>query len=83
MPITIHSEKKLFHLFGKTFSYVLYVDEKGNLLNLYWGRKLPDGDVTYILKEFRGGASFDSEYSRLPFEPVSYTHLTLPTNPAV
>lgn len=68
MPITIHSEKKLFHLFGKTFSYVLYVDEKGNLLNLYWGRKLPDGDVTYILKEFRGGASFDSEYSRLPFE---------------
>ena len=28
MPITIHSEKKLFHLFGKTFSYVLYVDEK-------------------------------------------------------
>ena len=68
MPISICPEKNLFHLSGKTFSYVLCVDEKGNLLNLYWGKKLPDGDVRYILREVHDGASFDSRHSRLPFE---------------
>ena len=68
MPISVDSEKRLFHLSGKTFSYVLYVDEEGNLLNLHWGSKLPDADITYILDDYHGGASFDSPYSRLPFE---------------
>ena len=68
MPITYDQSSRTFHLRGKRFSYVLCVDGENNLLNLHWGGALPDGDVTYLMEEFHGGASFDSPDSRLPRE---------------
>ena len=68
MAITYCEGTRTFHLKGKTFSYVLHADGQGNLLNLHWGGALPEGDMTYLMDEPQGGASFDSPYSRLPFE---------------
>ena len=68
MPIIFDDEKRIFHLQGASFSLCLYVDDEGRLLNLYWGGRLPDGDVRYLLDGFWGGASFDLPTSRLPEE---------------
>ena len=68
MPVSYCKEKRIFHLQGKTFSLCLYVDDDGRLLNLHWGGRLPDGDVTYLLSGFWGGASFELHSSRLPVE---------------
>lgn len=68
MSIGYDSEKRLFHLKGSSFSYVLYVDDDGRLLNLYWGALLPDADLRYLLKSVWDGASFDLRESRLPEE---------------
>lgn len=68
MSIFFDANKRIFHLQGKSFSLCLYVDDEGRLLNLYWGGRLPDGDVRYLLDGFWGGASFDLPSSRLPEE---------------
>ncbi|MBO4368387.1 MAG: alpha-galactosidase, partial [Clostridia bacterium] len=41
---------------------------EGTLVNLYWGKKLPDGDLGYLMQSFNGAASFDSMEGRLPYE---------------
>ncbi len=68
MPIIYSESNKTFHLQGKTFSYVLYLDDALGLLNLYWGSRLPDADVAYLASDVWGGASFDPIQGRAPAE---------------
>ena len=68
MAIYWNESKRQFHLQGKNFSYIMHLSDEGTLLHLYWGEKLPEGDYTYLLKSFHGGASFDSREGRLPYE---------------
>jgi len=66
--IYINTEKNAFHLSGKSFSYCLYTDAKGNLFNLYWGERIPDSDISRLLGDYREAASFDLVEGRLPWE---------------
>ncbi len=68
MPVMYHSGSKTFHLHGKSFSYVIAVQEDGTLLNLHWGARLPDGEITYLKEGYQGGASFDPLSAHLPLE---------------
>ena len=68
MPVCYHAASKTFHLQGKTFSYVLAVREDGTLLNLYWGSRLPDSEITYLMDGYQGSASFDPLFGHLPLE---------------
>ncbi len=68
MPISFNEATRVFHLQGKSFSYCLYLDDALGLMNLYWGDRLPDGDLTYLMNGYWGGASFDSPASHAPHE---------------
>ena len=68
MPITYHAKSKTFHIQGKSFSYVAAVREDGTLLNLHWGGRLPDGEITYLMDGYQGSASFDPLFGHLPLE---------------
>ncbi|MBR0463306.1 MAG: alpha-galactosidase [Clostridia bacterium] len=68
MPVCFDEEKKVFHLQGKTFSYCLYLHPTEGLLNLYWGSRLPDGDIAYLLRSYWTAASFDLPPHRMPTE---------------
>ncbi len=68
MPIIYNGQNKTFHLQGKSFSYCLMVDTDGTLLNLYWGKRLPDCDISYLKNAFYASASFDSPFTLLPLE---------------
>lgn len=59
MSISYYEEKKLWILESKNTSYVMGLDEEGNIQNIYWGSKLPyAGD--YVAADFkRGHSSFD------------------------
>ena len=72
MAILWNEATRHFNLQGKDFSYVMHVYEEGELLHLHWGAKLPDGDYTYVLKNCRGVASFDSPQGRTPLEMPTY-----------
>jgi alpha-galactosidase len=71
MSIQFDEKTRSFHLSGQRFSYCLKVAEDGQLLNLYWGARLPQTDLSYLLASFAGGASFDMAEYRLPIESVS------------
>ena len=66
MSISFDESNRVFHLRGKTFSYCLYLHPEHGLLNLYWGSRLPDGGVEYLLNSFWGLASFDLAANRFP-----------------
>ena len=68
MPIRYLPDSRAFFLSGGDVSYVLYVDEKGTLLNLYWGKRVPDGSVSFEAAAYPDGASFDLAANRLPYE---------------
>ncbi|MBR3503998.1 MAG: alpha-galactosidase [Clostridia bacterium] len=68
MPISFNESDKVFHLQGKTFSYCLMLHPEQGLLNLYWGSRLPDGEITYLINSFWGLASFDLGANRFPTE---------------
>jgi len=68
MPVIYNAAEKTFHLQGKTFSYCLAVGKKGEIFNLYWGARLPESDLCYLLAGYHGGASFDPVEAYLPVE---------------
>lgn len=72
MAIIWNETTRHFHLQGKDFSYVMMVNEEGQLVHLHWGEKLPEGDYSYVLKNCRGVASFDSPEGRKPLEMPTY-----------
>ncbi|MDR1733764.1 MAG: alpha-galactosidase [Oscillospiraceae bacterium] len=57
MLITYNEEKRIFKLDAGESSYVLYADPNGYLVHLYYGKRIPDADLTYLLRQ-GGGASF-------------------------
>ena len=48
--IIFDKRKKLFHLQGKNFSYIMYVNEMGYLQSVYFGIKIDADD--YLLQDF-------------------------------
>lgn len=75
MPIFFDSEKKIFKLDTEKSSYIIRIADEGFLTHLYYGAKISDTDVSYVLPNF-GNASFSAEIAN----PVgrSYTLDTLP-----
>ncbi len=67
MPVIFNKERMTFHLQGKTYSYILKISE-GELLNLYWGAIVPDGNFDTYLSAYYEGASFELLTGRLPYE---------------
>ena len=68
MSITYLSDARSFYLSGGDVSYVLHISEGGQLLNLYWGKRVPDGAIPAELMGYSYGASFDLPANRLPHE---------------
>ncbi len=50
MGIQFEKKRGLFHLTSNTTSYILKKTDDGDLLHLYWGEKLRDPDIGYILR---------------------------------
>ena len=46
--IRFDENKKLFYLHGKSFSYVLWIDPAGYLVNLHYGGRIGEDDLRYI-----------------------------------
>ena len=68
MSINYCSESRSFYLSGGDVSYVLHVTEEGHLMNLYWGKRVPDGAISTSLMGYPLAASFDMAANRLPHE---------------
>ena len=66
MPIVYRN--RVFTLSGGDVSYVLHVTEDGKLMNLYWGKLVPDHAVEPELSDYPGFASFDLPAGWLPSE---------------
>lgn len=66
--IYVDEKQGRFHLQGRGYSYCLQLDEEGRLLNLHWGGRIPDADLSQLLSFYWEGASFDLRYGRLPLE---------------
>lgn len=64
--IYVDEKQGRFHLQGRGYSYCLQLDEEGRLLNLHWGGRIPDADLSQLLSFYWEGASFDLRYGRLP-----------------
>ena len=58
--IKFDRKKKLFYLSGKSFSYVLWVDPNGYLINLHYGGRIGEDDLTY----------FDMRTRPISFSPI-------------
>ena len=63
--IHANESKQRFHLQGPSYSYLLQVRD-GVLLQLYWGKRLPNDQIDGLIDIQGEGASFDSAHSRLP-----------------
>ena len=50
MAITYHTDSNTFRLETKDSSYLMKVSRYGNLLHLYYGRKIPDENLDYLLQ---------------------------------
>ncbi len=68
MSVTFVEQNRCFYLSGGQVSYVLYVDEQGELENLYWGKRVPEGSVKPALDRYYAVASFDKDEYRRPHE---------------
>ena len=56
MPISFDPAKRLFRLDTKTSTYAFFVYRENYLVHLYYGAKIPDSDLEYLM--YRG--KFDS-----------------------
>ena len=68
MSITVSADRKTFYLSGGNTSYVLHMDEDRRLVNLHWGARIADGSLFYSPSDYYGGASFDTDLSRIPLD---------------
>jgi alpha-galactosidase len=71
MSITFNESEKIFSLSGGDVSYVLHIAPDGRLMNLYWGKRIPDGAIHPTLEDYPGFASFDL--------PINWQPAELPT----
>ena len=68
MSIVYTQELQTFTLSGGDVSYVLHVTPDGMLMNLYWGKRVPNGSVRPGMDYYPGYASFDLPANRQPHE---------------
>jgi len=68
MPIHYSVEQRIFTLSGGDVSYVLHVNDQNHLQNIYWGKRIPDGEIRAELEAYPGGASFEPQVAYLPYE---------------
>ncbi len=74
MPISYCQEQLVFYLSGGNVSYVLHISSENVLMNLYWGKRVPDESVKPCLKMYDAVATHDLTPNHLPYElPVSGT----------
>ena len=59
---------QVFTLSGGDCSYVLHVTEDGKLMNLYWGKRVPDHAIQPAPLDYPGLTSFDLQAAWLPSE---------------
>ncbi|MCD7827282.1 MAG: alpha-galactosidase, partial [Clostridiales bacterium] len=60
------------HLQGKTVSYVMFVDEYGDLLHFYFGKKIGDRDYSLMKNEWSRGGGFSSNFFGLDGQAQEY-----------
>lgn len=68
--IVLDRENQIFHLQGPSYSYILCV-RQGILMNMYWGRRIPEGNHADLFTLAGEGASFDSPMNRAPREVLT------------
>ena len=68
MHMPVSYDNQVFTLSGGETSYILHVTEEGKLLNLHWGKRVPDGAIRPELSDYPGFASFDLPEYWLPAE---------------
>ena len=72
MPIYVDQNRKFFYLSAAGTSYVMMMDESSHLLNLHWGKRIPNGSLRFDPSEYMPAASFDLPAAVLPWElPVA------------
>ncbi len=72
MPIFVAKNRKTFYLSAASVSYVLFIDEDAHLLNLHWGKRVPDDSLRFDPSDYQPVASFDLPAAVLPWElPVA------------
>ena len=55
MPISFDPAKRLFRLDTKTSTYAFFVYRENYLVHLYYGAKIPDSDLEYLM--YRGSST--------------------------
>ena len=50
MPVNYNEKAKIFTLTAKNAAYIIKLDEFGYPAHLYWGRRLEDDDLSYLLR---------------------------------
>ncbi len=74
MPIIYNSKTGAFHLSGGDVSYILHVDDGGSLMNVFWGKRVPNDSVVPQYEHYGYDASFSGRCYYLPHElPVRGT----------
>lgn len=68
MPAYYSSERRIFQLDGGDVSYVIYVDEVGQLMHLYWGKRIPPFSIETDMRCYPEGSSTETHALRLPWE---------------
>lgn len=84
MPITFDKDSGIFHIKSEHTSYVLKVLKTGHVAHVYWGRKLKNSNLSYILDK-RKRASYicntdniiDFKLELMPQEYPSYGNTDL------
>lgn len=68
MSIAFNESEKIFSLSGGDVSYILHITPDGRLMNLYWGKRIPDGAIHPTLEDYPGFISFDLPINWQPSE---------------
>lgn len=79
MPILFDADKKIFHIMCKDCSYMFQILKDGSLGHLYFGKRLKDNNLSYLIRyEFRGNENYKDADTQsfsldlLPFEFSTY-----------
>lgn len=68
MSIQYFAKDRTFYLSGGDVSYVMHVTPEGNLMHLYWGKRVTDGAIIPRIDCYPEGASFDKPAQHQPWE---------------
>ena len=68
MSISFVEAEKTISLSGGDVSYVLHITPDNRLMNLYWGKRIPDGAIHPTLEDYPAFVSFDLPINWQPSE---------------